>query len=43
MQSDANLFIPTPKRAPWNKGRLVGGQAAAQAEARLGNSRHASK
>ena len=24
MQDDANLAIPTPKRAPWNKGRLIG-------------------
>ena len=24
MQDDANLTIPTPKRAPWNKGRLIG-------------------
>ena len=24
MQNDANLSIPTPKRAPWNKGRLIG-------------------
>ena len=24
MQDDANLAIPTPKRAPWNKGKLIG-------------------
>ena len=24
MQDDANLTIPTPKRAPWNKGKLIG-------------------
>ena len=24
MQDDANPAIPTPKRAPWNKGRLIG-------------------
>jgi integrase len=30
MQSDANLFIPTPKRAPWNKGRLVGAKPPLQ-------------
>ena len=24
MQDDPNLTIPTPKRAPWNKGRLIG-------------------
>ena len=24
MQPDANLAIPTPKRAPWNKGKLIG-------------------
>jgi integrase len=24
MQDDANLVTPTPKRAPWNKGKLIG-------------------
>jgi hypothetical protein len=24
MQDDANLAIPTPKRVPWNKGKLIG-------------------
>ena len=24
MQDDANLVIPTPKQAPWNKGKLIG-------------------
>ncbi|MGB2597828.1 MAG: integrase, partial [Pseudolabrys sp.] len=24
MQDDANLAIPTPTRAPWNKGKLIG-------------------
>jgi integrase len=24
MQDDANLAIPTPKRSPWNKGKLIG-------------------
>ena len=24
MQDGANLAIPTPKRAPWNKGKLIG-------------------
>ena len=24
MQDDANLAIPTPNRAPWNKGKLIG-------------------
>ena len=24
MHEDANLSIPTPKRVPWNKGRLIG-------------------
>ena len=24
MRDDANLAIPTPKRAPWNKGKLIG-------------------
>ena len=24
MQDDANLAMPTPKRAPWNKGKLIG-------------------
>ena len=24
MKDDANLAIPTPKRAPWNKGKLIG-------------------
>jgi integrase len=24
MQDDVNLAIPTPKRAPWNKGKLIG-------------------
>ena len=24
MQDDAILPIPTPKRAPWNKGKLIG-------------------
>jgi integrase len=24
MQDDANLAIPTSKRAPWNKGKLIG-------------------
>ena len=24
MQDDANLAIPTPRRAPWNKGKLIG-------------------
>jgi integrase len=30
MQSDATLFIPAPKRAPWNKGRLVGAKPPLQ-------------
>ena len=36
MQDDVNLAIPTPKRAPWNKGKLNRNQATAPAEARLG-------
>src|SRR6476660_6724426 len=24
MHEDANLSIPTPKRVPWNKGKLIG-------------------
>jgi hypothetical protein len=24
MQDDASLAIPTPKRVPWNKGKLIG-------------------
>ena len=24
MQDDENLAIPTPKRAPWNKGKIIG-------------------
>ena len=24
MQDDENLAIPAPKRAPWNKGKLIG-------------------
>jgi hypothetical protein len=34
-----NLAISPPKSTPWNKGKLIG--ATAPAEARLGNSRHA--
>jgi integrase len=30
MQNDANLSIPTPKRAPWNKGRLIGAKLPLQ-------------
>jgi integrase len=30
MQNDANLSIPTPKRAPWNKGRLIGAKPPLQ-------------
>jgi integrase len=30
MQDDANLSIPTPKRAPWNKGRLIGAKPPLQ-------------
>ena len=36
MQDDANLVTPTPKRAPWNKGKLVGAKPPLRAEARLG-------
>ena len=30
MQDDANLAIPTSKRAPWNKGRLIGAKPPLQ-------------
>jgi integrase len=30
MQNDANLSIPTTKRAPWNKGRLIGAKPPLQ-------------
>jgi integrase len=30
MQNEANLSIPTPKRAPWNKGRLIGAKPPLQ-------------
>jgi integrase len=30
MQNDANLSIPTLKRAPWNKGRLIGAKPPLQ-------------
>ena len=30
MQNDANLSIFTPKRAPWNKGRLIGAKPPLQ-------------
>jgi integrase len=30
MQNDANLSIPTTKRTPWNKGRLVGAKPPLQ-------------
>jgi hypothetical protein len=30
MQNDAHLSIPTPKRAPWNKGRLIGAKPPLQ-------------
>src|SRR5262245_11954094 len=30
MQSDANLSMATPKRAPWNKGRLIGAKPPLQ-------------
>jgi len=30
MQNDANLSIPTPKRVPWNKGRLIGAKPPLQ-------------
>ena len=30
MQNDANLSVPTPKRAPWNKGRLIGAKPPLQ-------------
>ena len=36
MQDDANLVTPTPKRASWNKGKLVGAKPPLRAEARLG-------
>jgi integrase len=30
MQNEANLSIPTPERAPWNKGRLIGAKPPLQ-------------
>jgi integrase len=30
MQDDTNLSIPTPKQAPWNKGRLIGAKPPLQ-------------
>ncbi len=30
MRNDASLSIPTPKRAPWNKGRLIGAKPPLQ-------------
>ena len=43
MQEDANHAIPTPKQSPLEQGQIDWSQAAAPAEARLGNSHHAPK
>jgi hypothetical protein len=32
---DHGSILPTPKRTPWNKGKLIGGQTAAAGKARL--------
>jgi hypothetical protein len=32
---DDNSILPPPKRTPWNKGKLIGGETAAVDKARL--------
>ncbi len=43
MQQEAILTLPTPTRVPLEQGQINWSQAAAQAEACLGNSQHAPK
>jgi hypothetical protein len=41
MQDDANLVTPTPKRAPWNKGKLIGAKPPLRQKHVWANTHHA--
>ena len=41
MQDDANLAIPTPTRAPWNKGKLIGAKLPLRQKHVWANTHHA--
>ena len=41
MQDDANLVTPTPKRAPWNKVKLIGAKPPLRQKHVWANTHHA--